>query len=226
MWDTKRLHKLFETGVVPIMDYGSGVWGFSKYSSLDVVQNRAIRYFMGVHNFAPFRFRRFLSMIRLGNHLITLDADRLPKKVFLWDYNIQNKNWSSDVEQLFDWLRLENIFEESKFCDLDVARDRIQEFFQSEWESEVHSKPKLREYITFKETFHTESYLKVFLPKHKRSLIAQFRCGILPLHIETGRFKNITDPDTGKIRKLKAEERIRPVCKSGDIENEIHFLLL
>ena len=165
-------------------------------------------------------------MIRLWNHLITLDADRLPKKVFLWDYNIQNKNWSSDVEQLFDWLRLENIFEESKFCDLDVARDRIQEFLQSEWESEVHSKPKLREYIKFKETFHTESYLKVFLPKHKRSLIAQFRCGILPLHIETGRFKNITDPDTGKIRKLKAEERICPVCKSGEIENEIHFLCI
>ncbi len=39
------------------------------------------------------------------------------------------------------------------------------------------------------------------------------RSGILPLHIETGRFSN-----------TKLDDRICNICNSGDIENEYHFV--
>ena len=32
-------------GVVPIIDYCSGIWGFKQFSKIDTLQNRAIRYF-------------------------------------------------------------------------------------------------------------------------------------------------------------------------------------
>ena len=44
------------------------------------------------------------------------------------------------------------------------------------------------------------------------SLFAQFRCGILPLQIEVGRYKNIPLCD-----------RICAICHT-DVEDEIHFL--
>ena len=46
-----------------------------------------------------------------------------------------------------------------------------------------------------------------------RSLLAKFRCGILQLRIETGRFNN-----------TKLEERTCEICQSAQIEDEFHFL--
>ena len=49
----KCFTKLFESGVVPVCTYGSGIWGFNKHWSNQKLQNRAIRYFLGVHNKTP-----------------------------------------------------------------------------------------------------------------------------------------------------------------------------
>ena len=45
-----------------------------------------------------------------------------------------------------------------------------------------------------------------------RSLLDQLRSGILPSRLETGRFQNIRDKNTGHFRKLKAEERVCTLC--------------
>ena len=44
--------KLYESCVVPVLDYGASVWGYKTYTVIDCVQNRAIRYFLGVHRFS------------------------------------------------------------------------------------------------------------------------------------------------------------------------------
>ena len=44
--------------------------------------------------------------------------------------------------------------------------------------------------------------------------MAQFRCGILPLRLETGRF--VGEPEYQRICKM---------CDSGQVENELYFLL-
>ena len=48
--------------------------------------------------------------------------------------------------------------------------------------------PKLRTYVLFKLSFETEKYLTINLTRSEGSVMAQFRCGVLPLSIETGRF--------------------------------------
>ncbi len=45
--------------------------------------------------------------------------------------------------------------------------------------------------------------------------MAQTRIGILPLYIETGRFRNVN-----------LENRTCQVCKNNDIENEFHFICI
>ena len=44
-------------------------------------------------------------------------------------------------------------------------------------------------------------------------MISQLRCGILPLHMETGRLVN-----------LKCENRICEICGDGSVEDELHFI--
>ena len=45
--------KLYESGVKPIIEYGSGVWGYVRAKECEINQSRAMRYFLGVHRFAP-----------------------------------------------------------------------------------------------------------------------------------------------------------------------------
>ena len=47
----------------------------------------------------------------------------------------------------------------------------------------------------------------------KRSPLRQFRIGILPVHVETGRFRN-----------LPVDKRTCEICRNGEIEDEKHFL--
>ena len=37
--------KLYESGVKPIIEYGSGVWGYVRAKDCEIIQNRAMRYF-------------------------------------------------------------------------------------------------------------------------------------------------------------------------------------
>ncbi len=57
--------------------------------------------------------------------------------------------------------------------------------------------------------------MKYCLSKRRLSLIAQPRIGILPLHIETGRFRNV-----------ELENRTCQVSKNNDIENKFRFICI
>lgn len=74
--------------------------------------------------------------------------------------------------------------------------------------------PKLRTYITFKTDYETENYVKSYMSKQERSFLAQLRCGVLPLRVETGRYNG-----------LRPEQRTCQICDSGEVENECHFIL-
>ena len=65
----------------------------------------------------------------------------------------------------------------------------------------------------FKFSFETEPYVLKHLSRNKRSLFAQIRTGVLPLRVETGRFKG-----------LSLQERTCEYCGDGSVENEHHFL--
>ena len=68
------------------------------------------------------------------------------------------------------------------------------------------------------------NYVMMYMSRLQRSLMAQLRCRILPLKIETGGFQNVKDTNTGQYRKLKVSERVCDICKNDRVENEIHFV--
>ena len=83
----------------------------------------------------------------------------------------------------------------------------------TEWQNNIPLSPKLCTYVTFKNEYEAEPYVKKFLTRKQRSVIAQLRSGTLPLQIETGRFQNIP-----------LEYRLCLLCNSNNVETETHFL--
>ena len=104
------------------------------------------------------------------------------------------------------------------------VKSQLTTIIEKKWKLELENKPKLRLYKTFKTTFETEGYLYRHLKRQDKSVLAQFRTGILPLRIETGRYQLKKDPNTESFRKLSVKERTCLICNAGDIENDTHFL--
>ena len=155
---------LYSSCVCPILDYASGVWGTRRFDVLERVQERAIRYFLGVHRFAPTHMlygdigwvpcnlRHKLSAVRLWNRLVSLPTTRITSQVFLWDlsYSSQAGSWAFFVKNLFTEIGLAICFEEIMPCDLELVKQQLHDTYQATWNIERYSKPKLRYYNMFK----------------------------------------------------------------------------
>jgi len=228
--------KLFDTGVVSILNYGAEVWGYGQHAKCDVVVNKAMRYFLGVHKFAPaaalhgdmgwisLKYRRYQVMLKFWNRLVKMDNSRLTKRVFLWCYRYPVNNWCGEIRNLAVALDMINVYDSVSLFNLDEVKIKYRSMMSNEWITEIQSKPKLRTYRHFKDNFEVEPYVKYHVPKASRSIFAQFRMGILPLCIETGRFKRILVNDTGMYRNLNVNERTCNVCNLNMVEDEKHFL--
>ena len=154
-------------------------------------------------------------MLRFWNRMVTSEDDRLTKKIFLWDIQKRKHagSWSSDVFKLFKEISSENDFVNLRGVNLALAKRNLLENFNRKWENDIKSTPKLRTYCTFKTQFQAEPYIFKIHNRRERSLLSQFRCGILPLKIETGRYNQIP-----------VELRLCLVCDTFSIEDESHFL--
>ena len=210
--------KLYHSCVVPIIDYCAGVWGFKSYPKCNTVHNRAIRAYLGVHSkssnlairgdvrWTDPDVRRKLEMIRMWDRLINMDDSRLTKRVILWDYN-QPHGWCSDMKKIFSSIGLNNLYETisingfSTISLLSFAENKLKTDQFDKWNSDIINQPKLQTYIQIKDEYKCENYVSMNLSRSIRSYIAQIRYGVLPLHIETGRYSN-----------LKVEERLCKVC--------------
>ena len=218
--------KLYESGVTPIVDYGSEVWGYKNYNKPNIIQNKAMRVFLGVHRFAPVaglegdmawlspQYRRWLSILRYWNRLLKMNDDRLPKKMF--NYMLtqeESSNWCNNVSNILEVLELTESFINRLQVDISDCREKLVSRQQAQWLRTVMEKPKLRFYAVFKNSLKSEKYVEMNLSSYERSVLAQIRLGILKLHIETGRFTN-----------TKLEDRVCKICNNGEIEDETHFL--
>ena len=217
---------LYNTGVVPVMDYASEIWGCSTFSKPNVIQNRAMRYFMGVHRFAPTAAvvadmgwincndRWALAILRYWNRLMSMGDNRLTKRIFKWDYNLRKHNWTAYVKNILSSVGLAHHFDNFTHVNLDQLKSLILEQANEKWKIGVLAKPKLRTYMHLKHNIKSEEYLLTHISRSQRSLLAQLRCGILPLRIETGRYVG-EEPN----------QRLCTMCNNNEIEDESHFIL-
>ena len=87
------------------------------------------------------------------------------------------------------------------------------ESFQIEWKTQLDNKPKLRFYKLLKHCLTQNYTLPPNLNCKERSLVSQLRLGILPIAVETGRYKSVPK-----------HRRICELCNIDQVENEIHVL--
>ena len=151
-------------------------------------------------------------MIALWNRLIRMPENRVAKKIFNWDVSIKGA-WASTVEDILIRAGLLDSFQNCSVVNISMVKEILNSIFQNKWSQDILYKPKLRTFVMLKNQYACEKYVCAPLSKRQRSLCAQLRSGILPLHLETGRYRGIVE-----------EERVCIYCDIHDIENEFHFM--
>jgi hypothetical protein len=234
----KTFFNLYNAYVTPIVDYGSEIWGYIKADKANNVHNKAIRYFLGVNKFAPKvaiqaevgwmtpKYRRIQRMLSFWNRLIQMDNNRLTKKLFNYDYNLRENNWSAEMEQIFNFIGYPSHFDDLTCCDITLCTNKLKNRLYQEWENTILEKPKLRTYRLFKVIDENECYINCFMTKRRRSLLAKIRVGILPIEIEVGRYKKKLNTDNNKYESIKENERLCRLCDTDEVENETHFVCI
>lgn len=203
----------------------------------DKIHERAMRYFLGVHSLTPLpalygemgwaavKFRHHINIIRFWNRLVALPTYRLTKYIFERDIALSQKsNWSYRVKNILDMYQCKTEFTNRSKCNISCVKIVADELSETFWRTEMSKKTKLRTYQLIKRNLIVSDYVNALLPKYKRSLMTQFVSGILPLRIETGRFKKVKDTSSGNMRTLYSHERLCEMCTLGEPEDEIHFL--
>ena len=92
------------------------------------------------------------------------------------------------MKDIMTKIDLTRNFESLSPCNLADVKVTLQNLYARGWPAKTLTVPKLRSYVTYKTTYCSEKYVSLNLKRNERSLLAQFRCGILPLRIETGRY--------------------------------------
>ena len=222
----KSFTTLFEGGVLSISDYCAGVWGTKNYNKIEQVSYKGARYFLGVHRFAPTeallgelgwssaRTRHKLLILKLWNRLCEMPLERLPSKVFNWDLQHSGRKgtWSYNAKHILYEIECHDSYHSVTPCNMNYASEALHMIDETDWDINRYKSDKLRYYNLYKCSKDPEEYVNFNMKKYHRSIFAQFRCGILPLQIEVGRF-----------RGLDLCDRVCPICNSA-VEDEIHFL--
>ncbi len=128
-------------------------------------------------------------IIRFWNKLMCMNNNRLPKIIFIWYYSCRGNTWFSNIKSIFDDIDCQNKFISKSQVSMNSCWALLHELQCKQWLDEITRKPKLRTYITFKNSYAVEPYALSFMNRKHRSYLAQCRCRILPLSIETGRWE-------------------------------------
>ena len=231
---------LFKSAILPILTYGSSVWGFKDFSHVSTIQNRAIRFFLGVPTQTPnigtqgemgwpgLLTHQNTEITRLWCKLVNMRENRLPKVVYNYAASKacgRCQNWVYKAKRVLRSIAREDL------CDVNQNIDNVKHVVNSckksflqldrdKWCTALYNDRgkangnKLRTYRLFKNNLEVETYLQINIPKMYRRILSMLRCGSLPLEVETGRYN-----------KTPLNERICKLCNTNTIENEMHFTL-
>ena len=239
---------VFDHTIKPILLYGCEIWGsFNPYTAkfrngsvtLDKIYTNLIgekmhikfcKFILGVHskttNFAvlselgrfPLHFDIAKAIINFWTRLENLDSFPLLQDAYSHSKRlfVQNKSsWYGSFKQIIQSVPHISNNNGTKFSKERVKRI-LREVYVNLWNEQLHesSEGKLRTYTKFKINQGFEKYLSVMSSFELRRSITKLRVSSHHLEIESGRYQGIP-----------SDQRICRQCDSGEVEDEIHFLL-
>ena len=233
----KTLLMLFDKMIVPVLTYGSEIWGYQTRIEIERVQTKYCRFILGVGSSAPVEavlgdcgrvpigVSTRVRCIKYWLKILSMEDTRIPRACYnmLYEHEQAGRtNWASEIKNLlcshgfgFVWFQ-QGVGNVHAF--LLEFENRVRDCASQLWLSDIRANQRLELYYNCKSQLEPEKYL--FCIEHNRYIhaLARVRVSNHALLIEKGRHLHI-DRDS----------RWCPYClKHGRhiVETEYHFVLI
>lgn len=226
---TEKL-KLFDAMILPILNYGSEIWGFHSAPNVERVYLKFLKQILGVRTQTctaavygelgkvPLSVLRKVRILKYWYNIMK-SPDSLKYKLLQSEIETDNciNNWAGQVKSLLSDLGFHYLWnnEDVTKVQLDKVIERLYDHFLQSWFSDLRNSSKLNTYTIYKEVFELEKYLCCISNIKHRIALTRFRCSAHKLNIEEGRYRNI-----------ERQERLCTKCNMQIIEDEYHFALV
>ena len=228
--------KLFDVMVVPIVLYGSEVWGYENISALEAFQ---FQYFKSVLHLKastpkcmvygetgryPIDVLVKTRMVNFWTKILNGNSNRISTVLYkilhhLNENGMYFSQWLNDIRMTLQNCGLDqywdNQFDIPHLNSMKVrVKTALQNRYVQNWKTEVDLLSKCLNYRIYKDEFKLENYF-VKLPTSLANFYCRFRSMNHRLPIEYGRF----------FRVERAKRKCK-LCNNGDIGDEYHYLFV
>ena len=226
---------IFDKCVLPVVSYGSEIWGTDVHKSIENVHLKFCKIQLGVGSKTPTpavlgecrRERIFVACIiksvKFWLKIISLPVESLLGSCYALNYRqcqLGKTNWASKIRDIlngygFGWIWENQSVPDSVAC-VSIFSERVKDCEFQRWSSQVCNMSKLGLYCKYKEDKQEELYLSLPIPRRLRRDLARFRTASHNLEVEMGRHNNVS-----------FEDRLCKLCGRSNIftvEDEFHVV--
>lgn len=234
--------KVFDTQIRPILEYASAIWCPDKPTEeLERIHLKYLKNILGVKQSTPtaavlgetgrfpLHMRQQDHMLKLWVRLNKMPNNEILHKIYSESLHLATQGhntWAGRVLRLIENTGTYTINSEphpikhTEPCILErELRERRYAQYIHNWQCELHQdRPgtKLQTYSLVKHEYRIEPHLLYVKDKRYQRAITKLRVSSHQLYIETGRHLRPLVP---------RQDRICIFCNSGEIDDEMHFLL-
>lgn len=223
---------LFDKLVLPVLLYGSEIWGYCKVDMIEVFFRKFIKQILKLNRSTPNgmvygEVGKLCLQVKIDMYLINFWLRLLDKTestlayVFyslimnLYSLDIYKTPWLIKIKSILDNCGLSYIWNERAYLDIKLSKkmihQRIEDLEIQKWYTSISTSPMCEMYNQMKSVFGFENYL--LMHDHKgRITLSRFRCRNTKLPIKTTAYLVTSD--------------MCSLCPVGAIGDEYHYVLM
>ena len=225
--------ELFERLTIPVLLYGSEIWGHEEQKQLQTMFNTVMRRFLKLHKSTPmcmingelgtkeieeYTARR---MLNFWFNIATGEDSKISTILYKWIKTLHDQNkyksvWIVKVKTILDQIGMTNLFHNTTNTNKNefknITKSRLNNIYTSKWSDTVHTNSVCINYRSMTVIKNTQNYIK-YLPKQYAYALCKFKCANHHLPIVEGRYGN-----------TPIDERKCTLCRTDEIGDEFHYL--
>ena len=226
------IFELYEQCVIPVLLYGSEVWGFESLASVEVFHRKFFKLVLKTFKFTPncmiygetntvdiqtkvdIRMANFWLKLKYGKMKISVAMCSLLSKLYE-ESNDQNLRWPAKIKSIFSATELSYLWQ-VQVADYSYCKEQIKtnckNNFLKKWKDEINSNSQCEFYKMIKESPKIENYLSKLTYSLRINTVKFFIRGH-HLPITNDRWNKESNPD-----------RFCKKCDMNEIGDENHYI--
>ena len=227
--------ELFERLVIPVLLYGSEIWGFEDPKQLQVMCNNVMRTFLKLHRSTPMcmingelgikEIAEYIDnrMLNFWCNIATGDESKISTILYKWikilyDQNNFKSAWLDKIKTILDNIGMSSTFNNitnvNKVWFKNTIKLKLDDIYNQNWSTSVFNNSICLNYRVMSDRKNLKNYL-LKLPSQYRHAICKFKCANHRMPIVEGRYAGVdVDNRTCDLCDLNPKE----------IGDEFHYL--